>query len=109
MNITVPTAGAVVTLTRPNVLRIQRAIALSVVVLPLLGTLLAAGLWIRNGIGAVELTSLVAMYLLCMLGVTVGLHRFFSHRTFKTGRAMQAMLAVAGSMAAQGPTFMPTI
>ncbi|MCB1743119.1 MAG: acyl-CoA desaturase [Gammaproteobacteria bacterium] len=103
MNVHQPTAGAVVTLTRPEVLRIQRAIALAVVLLPLLGTILALVLWFRNGIHAIELASLVAMYLLSMLGVTVGLHRYFAHRSFKTGRFMQIFLAVAGSMAAQGP------
>ncbi|MBX9607221.1 MAG: acyl-CoA desaturase [Gammaproteobacteria bacterium] len=103
MNVDAPTAGAVVTLTRPQVLRLQQAIALSTVVFPFLGAILAGVLWFRNGIGAVEITSLIAMYLVCMLGVTVGLHRLFAHRSFKTGRAMQALLAVAGSMAAQGP------
>lgn len=38
------------------------------------------------------------------LGVTAGLHRYFSHRSFKTPRAFQFLLAVAGCTALQkGP------
>jgi len=38
------------------------------------------------------------------LGVTVGLHRYFSHRSFKTSRGFQFLLAVAGCTAMQkGP------
>src|SRR4051812_1829330 len=36
------------------------------------------------------------------LGVTVGFHRLFTHRSFKTTRVMRAVLAIAGSMAVQG-------
>ena len=38
------------------------------------------------------------------LGITVGLHRYFSHRSFKTSRVLQFLLAVAGCTALQkGP------
>ena len=38
------------------------------------------------------------------LGVTVGLHRYFSHRSFKTSRLFQFLLAAAGCTALQkGP------
>lgn len=44
------------------------------------------------------------MYLLRMFAVTGFYHRYFSHRSFKTSRAMQLVFAVLGASAAQrGP------
>jgi len=37
------------------------------------------------------------------VGVSVGLHRHFSHRSFEAVPALRAVLGVLGSMAAQGP------
>ena len=37
------------------------------------------------------------------VGVSVGLHRHFSHRSFEAAPALRAVLGVLGSMAAQGP------
>jgi stearoyl-CoA desaturase (delta-9 desaturase) len=48
------------------------------------------------------LTGLV-MYVLTGLGVTVGFHRLFTHRSFKTGRVVRAALAILGSAAIEGP------
>ena len=50
-----------------------------------------------------DLLVLVTTYLLCAVGVTVGYHRLFTHRSFKTTRAVRAVLAVLGSMAIEGP------
>ena len=41
--------------------------------------------------------------MLTMLGVTVGFHRYFTHGAFRAKRALRIALAVAGSMAVQGP------
>ena len=43
----------------------------------------------------------VVQYLVVMFGVTGGLHRYFSHRAFKTSRAFQLVLAVLGQLSAQ--------
>jgi stearoyl-CoA desaturase (Delta-9 desaturase) len=43
------------------------------------------------------------VYLFTGLGVTVGFHRHFTHRSFKTSRPVRAVLAVFGSMAIEGP------
>jgi stearoyl-CoA desaturase (delta-9 desaturase) len=43
------------------------------------------------------------MYVATGLGVTVGFHRYFTHRSFKTARALRATLAVLGSAAIEGP------
>ena len=44
-----------------------------------------------------------AFYVATGLGVTVGLHRLFTHRAFKTGPRTRAVWAVLGSMAIEGP------
>jgi stearoyl-CoA desaturase (delta-9 desaturase) len=50
-----------------------------------------------------DLVVLAITYTLTGLGITVGYHRLFTHRSFKTGRVLRAVLAVLGSMAVEGP------
>jgi stearoyl-CoA desaturase (delta-9 desaturase) len=50
-----------------------------------------------------DLLVLAIMYTLSGLGITVGFHRLFTHRSFKTTRGVRALLAVLGSMAVEGP------
>jgi stearoyl-CoA desaturase (delta-9 desaturase) len=45
----------------------------------------------------------VVAYLLTGLGVTVGFHRLFTHRSFKTTKPVTAALAILGSAAIEGP------
>ena len=50
-----------------------------------------------------DLVVFAIMYLLTGLGVTVGLHRLFTHRLFKTSPAVRFVFAVLGSAAIEGP------
>jgi stearoyl-CoA desaturase (delta-9 desaturase) len=50
-----------------------------------------------------DLFVLAITYTLSGLGITVGFHRLFTHRSFKTSRPVRALLAVLGSMAVEGP------
>jgi len=43
----------------------------------------------------------VALYYARMFGVTAGYHRYFSHRSFRTGRAMQLFFALLATSSAQ--------
>jgi stearoyl-CoA desaturase (Delta-9 desaturase) len=43
----------------------------------------------------------LGMYLVMMTAVTIGYHRYFSHRSFKTSRAFQFLLALVCEMSAQ--------
>jgi stearoyl-CoA desaturase (delta-9 desaturase) len=43
------------------------------------------------------------LYVLTGLGVTVGFHRLFTHRSFKTGRVVRGTLAILRSAAIEGP------
>ena len=65
----------------------------------------AFGGWLAWG-GALnwpDLLVLAILYTLTGLGITVGYHRLFTHRSFKTSRPVRAMLAVLGAMAVEGP------
>jgi stearoyl-CoA desaturase (delta-9 desaturase) len=55
------------------------------------------------GVGWVDLALAATFYVVTCLGVTVGFHRYFTHRAFKAKRAVRIGLAIAGSMALQGP------
>jgi stearoyl-CoA desaturase (delta-9 desaturase) len=57
------------------------------------------GDWFGRG----DLIVLAIMYLISGLGITVGFHRLFTHRSFKTTRPLRLALAIAGSMAIEGP------
>ena len=42
-----------------------------------------------------------ALYVIRMFGITAGFHRYFAHRSFKTGRVFQFLLAFLGQSSAQ--------
>jgi stearoyl-CoA desaturase (Delta-9 desaturase) len=45
----------------------------------------------------------VIMYLVTAMGVTVGFHRYFTHRSFATSTPIKAALGIMGSAAIEGP------
>src|SRR3954462_12146170 len=59
-------------------------------------------LWQRL-LGWSDLAVFAIMYVVTAMGVTVGFHRLFTHRAFKTGPAVRAVLAILGSAAIEGP------
>jgi stearoyl-CoA desaturase (delta-9 desaturase) len=64
--------------------------------------LVAWQLW-AVALGWNDIFVLGVMYVLTGVGITVGFHRLFTHRSFKTGRAIRFALAALGSMAIEGP------
>ncbi|MDA0167327.1 acyl-CoA desaturase [Solirubrobacter ginsenosidimutans] len=50
-----------------------------------------------------DLVVLAVTYTLSGLGVTVGYHRLFTHRSFKTTRPLRILFAILGSTAVEGP------
>jgi stearoyl-CoA desaturase (Delta-9 desaturase) len=76
---------------------------LAAVVVPFLGLVAAVYFAWGRGFSWIELGLLVGMYTLTGLGITVGFHRLFTHRSFETYRVVELVLAVLGSMAVQGP------
>lgn len=80
-----------------------RVTSLVAVVAPFLGLVAAFILLWGWGFSWVDLGLLVGMYTLTGLGITVGYHRLFTHRSFESSRVVQFFLSVFGSMALQGP------
>jgi stearoyl-CoA desaturase (delta-9 desaturase) len=72
------------------------------VTLPPAGVIVAIVLLWHRAIGPLELTLMLSLYALTTLGVTLGYHRLFTHRSFETSRAVRAILAVLGGMAIEG-------
>jgi stearoyl-CoA desaturase (delta-9 desaturase) len=50
-----------------------------------------------------DLVVFAVLYAASGLGVTVGFHRLFTHRSFKTSSALRGVFAVLGSTAIEGP------
>jgi stearoyl-CoA desaturase (delta-9 desaturase) len=70
---------------------------------PLLGFVAAVGFSLRYGITAVDAGLLCAMYVATVIGVEIGFHRCLSHNAFHATEPVKVVLAIFGSMAAQGP------
>ena len=73
------------------------------VFVPVAGFLAAIVLLWNRFVGPLELTTMLVLYVLTGLGVTVGFHRLLTHRAFETFPAVKATFAILGSMAVQGP------
>jgi stearoyl-CoA desaturase (Delta-9 desaturase) len=87
----------------PERLSLGMRIATFITVVVPIGGLLAGmiSLW-GWGFSWVDFGLLVGMYVLTALGITVGFHRLFTHRSFETNGVVKAILGILGSMAVQG-------
>lgn len=56
-------------------------------------------LW--SGISTSAVIFAALMYFIAMFGVTAGYHRYFSHKSFKTSRVVQFILALLGTLSLQ--------
>jgi stearoyl-CoA desaturase (delta-9 desaturase) len=81
----------------------DRYVSIFSVIIPFAAFVLAIVLLWQSAVDATDLAILAFMYVLTAIGVTVGYHRLFTHRSFQAVRPVQYVLAVLGSMAAQGP------
>jgi stearoyl-CoA desaturase (delta-9 desaturase) len=90
-------------LSHPDIKRFQRRHFLFLDLLPFLGTCAIIPLWPYLSVGSVELAVFALFYLAAGMGITVGFHRYFTHRAFDTSPALRSTLAILGSMAGQGP------
>ena len=59
---------------------------------------------IYTGASTVAVAVAFVMYVIRGMGVTTGFHRLLAHRSFKTNRLVQFLLALAGSLSVQGGT-----
>ena len=72
------------------------------VLLPMVALVVAVPLAWGWGLSWLDVGLVAGFYFLSGLGVTVGFHRYFTHRGFKTSRGLRNGLAIAGSLALQG-------
>jgi stearoyl-CoA desaturase (delta-9 desaturase) len=82
--------------------RSHKIINLIVLPLPFAGLVVAVVLLWHKAVGPLELALLAGFYVITCLGVTLGYHRMFTHRSFEASRAFRAIIAILGSMAIEG-------
>lgn len=80
-----------------------RVANLTAIIVPFLGLVAVPFFLWGRGFYWTDLGLLLVMYALSVLGVTVGFHRLFTHRSFETHIVVKFVLAVLGSMAVEGP------
>ncbi len=87
-------------------LRLQRRITLVLTALPVIGTALAIWRFWGSQIAGLDLILLLSFYAATGIGISVGFHRLFTHRSFRAVRGLRIALALFGSMALQGSVIM---
>ncbi len=75
---------------------------LLIIILPFAGVIAAPFFVWGWGFSWVDLGLLVGFYCVTTLGVTVGFHRLFTHKSFETNIVVKAILGVMGSLAIEG-------
>jgi len=83
--------------------RLQRFLVGLFVAIPLAALVAAIPLMWGWGLGWHDVLIALAFYWVSGLGITVGYHRYFTHGSFKAKTGLRVALAVAGSLAIEGP------
>ncbi|HEX3489336.1 MAG TPA: acyl-CoA desaturase [Streptosporangiaceae bacterium] len=73
------------------------------VAVPMLALIAAIPLAWGWGLGWHDIVIAVVFYLISGLGISMGFHRYFTHGSFKAATGLRVALAVAGSLALEGP------
>jgi stearoyl-CoA desaturase (delta-9 desaturase) len=73
------------------------------VAVPLLAVLAAIPLAWGWGLGWHDIVIAFVFYVVTGMGITMGFHRHFTHSSFKAARPLHVSLAIAGSLAIEGP------
>jgi stearoyl-CoA desaturase (Delta-9 desaturase) len=73
------------------------------VTVPLLAVLAAVPLAWGWGLGWHDIVIAFVFYVVTGMGITMGFHRHFTHSSFKAARPLHVSLAIAGSLAIEGP------
>jgi stearoyl-CoA desaturase (delta-9 desaturase) len=82
--------------------KFQRRAVLILTILPFAGVFLAIPLFWGAGLSGVTAIIALTFYIFSGMGVTVGFHRLFTHRSFEASRGLKLALAIGGSFAVQG-------
>ena len=81
---------------------VRVAVGAAIVLVPFGGLAVAVWLAWGHGLNLTDVLLAAAFYLVTGLGVTIGFHRLFTHRSFEARRPLKIVLAVLGSMSFQG-------
>ncbi len=82
----------------------QRFHVLLITLIPFIGFVIALILVIGgNPIEPLDLELFLGMWFVSGIGITVGFHRHFAHKGFKTNTPVKVIVTIMGCMAAQGP------
>ncbi len=73
------------------------------VVVPLLAVLAAVPFAWGWGLGWHDIVIGAVFYVISGMGISMGFHRYFTHSSFKAAKPLRAALAIAGSLAIEGP------
>lgn len=82
---------------------LDQIVNLFAVVIPFLATIAAIVLFWNQIVTPLDLALFLGMYMLTTFGITIGFHRLLTHRSFQTFKPIEYFLAIAGSMAVEGP------
>ena len=85
----------------PYLHKLQRRHFLLFDILPILGTIVAIGLWWVRPPTATDLALFFTLWALTGFSLSIGFHRLFTHRAFKTILPVRVLLTVFGCMAAR--------
>jgi stearoyl-CoA desaturase (Delta-9 desaturase) len=83
---------------------VQKALVAIFVAVPMLA--LIAAIPLAWGLGLInwhDVVLAVAFYYISGLGIAMGYHRYFTHSSFKAKTGLRIALAIAGSLAVEGP------
>jgi stearoyl-CoA desaturase (delta-9 desaturase) len=83
--------------------RAEQVTLATIIVVPLAAVLAAVPLAWGRWISYRDIVLMVVLYAITGHGITVGFHRYFTHGAFKAKKALRVALAIAGSMAVEGP------
>src|ERR1700716_3300557 len=81
---------------------LERVVRRAIIALPLAACASAGWLAWGGSLHWQDLLVLAIVYSLSGAGITVGYHRLFTHRSFKTSRLLRMLFAVLGAMAVEG-------
>ena len=84
---------------------LERRVALVTVITPFLVVIGSIYIFWGRGVSLLDLILLLAMYSLSGLGIILGYHRLFTHRSFKCVLPLKLLLVISGCMAAEGPIY----
>ena len=83
--------------------RTEQIILAVFIAVPFLALVTAVPIAWGGWLGWRDVLIAVAMFLFTGHGISIGFHRYFTHKSFKPSRPLKIVLAIAGSMAVEGP------